>query len=722
MLERVDRMCFEGLLDEAEATIGDELRGRSAAADRFVLLTQRARIRAYRSRHPEAWADFAAAQEYAAAARDDDRIRFHDARGMFALDLGRVDQAARDFAHRSRASDDSTARLNATMLAFATENFAAAESGARELAANGGSRIDAGMMVAMAAMASYRLAGRGAEARDAVLAEFEVALRKSQQSSVHIAVHLASARMALDHDDVAAAEAAVGKALAVPGGPNEEDQRDLAVLRSWIALRRDAAPDVLQKHSSELRELLRQQRQKWLALPPQPGGVGFLQFAAHRDPLSIAIALERRLHPEAADAGLDLLLELEAVSTMARRLDAGTATLARLRSTVIPPDGGVLFVLPALSVSWAILITATDIHVQTFDRVDEAKATARAIRADLVDNDPATRSERLGRIRTHGQRLADILLPEPLRTRVNALRHLVIAGGSLLNDPPFEVLPGPKGGWLGAELAISYVPSFASAIAIAERAAEGSKTARSEVMLFAANRPAPSAAPPTSNVAAFAIGDFATTLPAGTTAASVIVGDGATAAAFAAAAKPTTFACIVGHGIEVEPQSDDDRASALALAGEPGAALCCRDVEAARLDVSCAFLAACGGARGQHRIGDDAANHLAGAFLQGGAAAVVAGDLDLELAATLQAATAMRTAFADGCCAAEALRRARCEALATPDAEPSAVFALHAYGAAALPIRLSPVPTAGGWLRIGSLLAAAAAILAAAALRRRHRV
>jgi hypothetical protein len=698
-----------GELDAGEQQLRAELAQRTEPKDRHFLLTTLAQLSTYRGRPLEAWAWLADAEDSLDALSARERVPFHDVRGRLALELGQIDLAAIDFSVRNRDSQGATAKYHDIALAIACEDFDRAERTARALLAEGHAGIDAGELELYAAGAHWRRdpesPAHRAEARAGLLRAEAV----TAQPMVRCYALLLRAQLDLADGDTDAAALSLDRAEAIAESSRAADAGAmLAVLGARIDLARGAPPEALAAHRDGLRAVLQRDLDVWRALPPRPGGVGFLQYSPRRDTIAAAIAIERRLRPDEPAAGFELLLELDAVHTMARRLGAGAATLADVQKSLVPADGVILCVLPAWQGSWAFLVSRTAVETHELRGLDAVPALARTMRATIADTDPATRRRRGEALAADGRAAADRLLPEPLRARIFAAHHVVFVGASLLDGLPLEALPGPAGTWLGAERAISYLPSFATGLFLARRARGTHGLA--DFSLFAASAPAVRADGPKAEP--FDLGDAAASLCRRVEVATAILGEVATLEGFSDL-PAATFQCVIGHGVAVDRSRGDDRDTALALAGAAGAALRCSDVEAAGRQAACTLLAVCGGGRGPLRRGDDGSNDLAGAFVYGGAAAIIAAESDLELRPTMVAAEHILEAFGRGASAAEALRAARADALAAEDADPSRALALRVHGVGHVPLAVRMVAV-GPAISAAAMVGIAAAVLAAA--------
>lgn len=438
------------------------------------------------------------------------------------------------------------------------------------------------------------------------------------------------------------------------------------------------------------REAFEQLLATWRRMPLRPGGNGFLHYLERREAIgqlvaiTLAAAAPGGEPPRAAiEAAMGDVMATQTHSLLADRLGAGVPTLAELTSALAPKQGILLF-LPTRSAT----------HVFAIDRdgllYRELPAGAVAIRGDVqsfVDvlrraTDRLEHSEGEARtlvaeLHTIGTRLADLLVPAPLRARLATWDAMTVIGSELLHGPvsgsadagfanhlPFECLPWGEQEIFGERFAIDHCASLPVWRRLVERAVPAG--ARSALSLFGVLAPeaasaAESGIPREDRLAP----TWGRDCGAAFGRREVICDEACVRAAIAgarvarAAGERASIAVFLAHG---GYDGSQERGAYLQFVD---GRLDCAGVEAlgdtGRPFADIVVLAACRAAKGPTRAGDSAAN-LGSAFLLAGATAVVQSRFDLPLLRTQAALERFLDRLARGGSVAAAMQAARAAA------------------------------------------------------------
>jgi hypothetical protein len=346
------------------------------------------------------------------------------------------------------------------------------------------------------------------------------------------------------------------------------------------------------------------------------------------------------------------------MGTQARRLGLEPPAPATVRATLAPVDGAILVYLPADAASHLFVVTTAGIEHHALASLAPTRARVRELRALLHQASAGPDPERSRRIADLAAGIRDEVLPPAVRAQSRRWRSLAVAGADLLANLPFEILPGERMAWLGAEQALWYLPSLPLGTTLARR--RDVPADRTSLLVVAATRPGRAGLPH------LPLDDGDVRQLAGTaTPAEFLVGDGATPDAVRDAMRRghAVFA-FLGHGVSDAARAGDDRPGALVLAGRAPCELHCSDLDRLEGVPPVVVLAACGAGSGPARRGDDLGAHAAGALLHAGAAAVVAPAMDLELSTARAFVTSLHHALAAGAGVAEAARQARADVAA----------------------------------------------------------
>lgn len=364
---------------------------------------------------------------------------------------------------------------------------------------------------------------------------------------------------------------------------------------------------------------------EWRELAPDAEGIAFLQMAVRRNVLGLVVRLHMAAGGEAAAReAARLYLEVDALGSQARRLGIGTATIEDVRRDLLPADGALLVCVPSPIASFALWVTATELHVELLPPEGALRQRVLALRQLAFAPE---RSAPVASIRALADQLAGDLLPPPLRQRLGRAGTLVVAGRDLLHGLPIELVPSGSG-WLGLERAIVYLPSVAIGRHLVRRPAAAPAGLDARVLaateLGAADRARWHLAPVEAS---------ATELAAAVAAIAPHRTEVVPAAGIDALRHPRircALLAVFAHGIfdgELACPAGlllgPDRTGGSGALFEPG-------LPSAGLP-QLLFLGVCGAARGPLRLGEDGGNRLAAAFLVAGCDLVISGDVDVRL-------------------------------------------------------------------------------------------
>ncbi|MEM7305612.1 MAG: CHAT domain-containing protein [Planctomycetota bacterium] len=452
--------------------------------------------------------------------------------------------------------------------------------------------------------------------------------------------------------------------------PRTAEQRGEVYLRALAAAMRarerelaDVAPGVREALASRLRSGAERLITSWADTPLLAGGIGFLNYGGRRLVLEqfVALAVDSGRDVEVEDA-FELLLSAQAQGTLARRLEAEPGDLARIRSELLRPGAGMLVLFPGPTRSYLFALDREAFFVEelaSFEALRDAqKPLLRSLLTAPRREGRAIHPDDLARAQRAGERLADELLPESVRAKLKGWSEVLLVSMDLEGPLPIEALPVPGLGLLGAERALTHLPSVAVGLALAARAREAA--ARDGVLLVAA--------PEHAAVDRASFGGLVD-LPFDESDAEVLedaLGDrlsllsGTDAVADelrAALAEAPEVLHLLCHGVYA-PERERPAALVLSGVGAASGLLTCDDVEALAVP-PLVFLSSCGSARGPLRLGDDGIAHLGGAFLWAGADTVLLSHAGQDYAASVALSEHLYAALAGGASPSEALRQAR---------------------------------------------------------------
>ncbi|MBL8723037.1 MAG: CHAT domain-containing protein [Planctomycetes bacterium] len=460
----------------------------------------------------------------------------------------------------------------------------------------------------------------------------------------------------LDAATAAAADCETSLGSAATHTPPTRDGVEWIGLRTQLLLLRQAnrteLAEWLPRQAAAEAELARE----WRSQPALTGGIGFLQMGQRRDLLAAGIALRLALAaPEDATHGaaqaLQVLLQLQLETSLARHRATPACTVAELQS-ILGPGHGVLVFLPGRLQSWVFLVDSASVHCESLpgnlasDSALQGMATAQARGPNLT---AAARDFAIGELQRHGAAARERLLTATLAQRLLRLQALTIVGADLLGGVVLEALPLADGRLLAEALAIDHVGSLPLAVAAA-RAHRPKPHREARLLLLACTTPA----------FVFPVESLAN-------------GRAAYAEAMTSYDQQltrrhwreldltqTTVLHVVAHG---EPPSKDNPSPGVRFADGP---LWREDID--RAMPALVIVSACSGGIGPARAGEgDSFGSMVGAFLWHGAGAVVASRRGLAALDHLRMMDLCHQHLAAGASIAAALRAARSSLAGTGD-------------------------------------------------------
>lgn len=477
---------------------------------------------------------------------------------------------------------------------------------------------------------------------------------------------------------------------------------------------------LLQRHTFLLRQ--------WRATPVQSDGVAFLQWSVRRELLVCLCACELALGGDgAATRCLGYLLEADACGSLARRLGAPAGDPATLLQRALPPNGLLVWFLPAPRGSLALLAEADSVRAITLPSDVPLRKLVRELRQSVRD-ETVLGDDWAQEFAARTAPLAAWAFAPALREALARTRRITILGRELLTGLPFEFLPSPAdpAQCFGLTHAIEYVPSATLATMPAGPASATAQhparltvlAATSQTTTCAGRYPECTVPVDRADLAAMAAAVDPTVLT---------IGLEASAAELAAALPDTDVLVLLAHGRRRHPE---DAAGELQRQQPLGIVLGDGFFGPERLRTPprmppVVVLASCGTARAGVDRGED--GQLFGtAWLAAGSQAVLSAEGDLELRATERLLAAFLTALAAGVEPAEALRQARVAVATEPRfAHPAHYCALRLDARGPVVLQLPAAPAdrdTWRWLLVGALGAAAMGIAGVWIRRRGARV
>lgn len=566
------------------------------------------------------------------------RCEIEGERGQVFLDLGRADLAARHFEveselaertgdlatrfaallhriHHDLASEDvlgAMARIDAALenpaLGGALDATSRAMLAVRRASAEVRAAIDDPRLIAEAKRNAFSAAKLGSKGllsgEDRVIAALDAArAARLAGHRRHARIWLEAAKVALDRLDGSSSTAVLAMfsvaelAFARFAAQGDEETR---------------TGDPLPRARRNLQSML----EEWDAAPRLESGLGFFHYASRCELVveSIRAVVADDPSREGIREAFELLLQVDARSQLGR---GEVATFEGVFGLLHDTD---------VLLAWVPSPESTQLFVVGRDRLEvvECAGISRLRAAGGALHDALEAGTDLD---AAARELFDLAIPEAARAHLRDARRLLLYGIEIIGNVPIERAQGSTGAPLGIQYGVTRIPNLAWAV----RKSNEHAVARSRDVVRVL---APSISPtlrglrpdlePLSRVDA-RIDDFAG-LDAS---ARVLAGDAATLDALRAELEqPARMLLFVTHGWF---DLADSRPGRLVLAAGPDDALGEFDADAAESLPGCdlVVLAACRSGVGPLRRGDTGAADLVGAFLRGGANAVIATSTDV---------------------------------------------------------------------------------------------
>lgn len=354
-----------------------------------------------------------------------------------------------------------------------------------------------------------------------------------------------------------------------------------------------------------------------------------------RHPIRLAMEslIELKLaRSDSAHEALDVLLEAQAVQSLALALGARRLGADELGELEFVQSGGVLMVLPGLFTTFVFAVDAQGVVLERASPMGELMVLAREF-TGLVQTRPrpgetlrAQRLERLGRL------LAEELLPASIRRRMEGWHEVAVVGRDLLWNLPFEALHWRAGRTLGAELPLTHLPSPGVGLALQSRSELRVKAEDGMELALLADPvlgPRVEELYPDLETLDFTTGELADLC------APFDEGNFVVRRAEEARVEALPRARIwhfLTHGVY---DSTRLRPAGLVVAPSAGDGLLWSEDLEGLTPAPLVVISSCGAGRGLMREGDAESSNLAGAFLVAGANAVVSSSTDLAVGPTL---------------------------------------------------------------------------------------
>ena len=240
------------------------------------------------------------------------------------------------------------------------------------------------------------------------------------------------------------------------------------------ALRRSGDPTAgLGRFLPELRERFEQLLQLWQSQDLVDGGLGLLCHVAERTAISeVLIGVGQT---QGAAAAFEVLVRVEATSTLARRLGGGTSDLAGVRVAMLRDGGGVVDFFYDDDV---LHVFAVGKEALAYETVEEVAGLSQACSRyqGLVARPPGALDpgERRARWLREGQRLAQLLYPAPIRAALSQWSRVCLVSTEILGGSfALATLPVLTDAPLGVDRAVTYLPSISAGLALARLPDDG---------------------------------------------------------------------------------------------------------------------------------------------------------------------------------------------------------------------------------------------------------
>jgi len=493
----------------------------------------------------------------------------------------------------------------------------------------------------------------------------------AERDRLRVQVQLALARQALASGELDSA----GERLAVASRVLKDGERGgtlnertvLATLQAQHARARGADRAFLERARDELAQAYAGSVERLKGMPERPGGLGLLHYVELRAPLLELVALDFALEDDVVGGAraLERALDLQALGSLARTLQAPVPTLAEVRRALLSDDRGLLLFLLTDRRSLVLAVDRERVTCTPVAGLNLLERTSARYRGRLLaglPEEPDARAAALAEERKLATELAQQLLPAHVIERVRSWRGVTVSGLDVLGPVALGWLPLRDTPHLGLARALDTLPSIPFGVARARLLESTPAAADSELLLVGGVQPSKAARildaeleklPLTAQTAAALARSYETHVE--------LKDERATAANVLEQLPKYSVVQMLVHAV-LDGQHTPPSGLVLEGDGEDagilwGEALSSRRFAggATRLVV----LAACRSAQGPLRRGDAGSADLAGAWLAAGVPTVLVSHSDLTWGPMVELSTAFHTHLrAEACSPAEALRRA----------------------------------------------------------------
>ncbi len=438
-----------------------------------------------------------------------------------------------------------------------------------------------------------------------------------------------------------------------------------AIVAGRLALRSDE-PSPLRLARDRLRDALAVLLESWSRSPDRSGGVGFLFFSRRRELLSTLIQLERRLADAEEWPGWAALMQVQGKGSLARALGAESVSPDQVRQEMLAENQGLLMYVP----SWPqtlVLVMDREQHrwVELAEgwRIERARRDHHQALSSLVESS-APREPRppsAERERRAAHQLADLVLPAAVQAMWKDWEAVTVVGADVFGPLLFDVLPTSLGEFLGAERAVSYLPSIPVGAFLARSQGPDAGSGIPRVALFSGARVLPKTRVQWPELSDFSVPDRFLV--------SLRKRYGSRMSAWTSEETRLSHLEARLHGVDIAQflihtvqDRRRERPTGLLLGprsdGQGNELAWCTDVEQLAAP-PLVIMTSCQSGVGRARSGDSFATDLAGAWLHAGSHAVLVSPFDLRVGEALEFSESFHQHLGRGQSTAKALMHAR---------------------------------------------------------------
>ena len=484
-------------------------------------------------------------------------------------------------------------------------------------------------------------------------------------------IELALARIELAAGDLEASGVrlvAAGKLLAETGQGGMLNERTLlATFEAQHALARGATSDELKRIRGNLFTAYEGRFARLASLPLRSGGLGLLHYVEIKAPLVQLARLDVAIDGKGVggERALTRMMELQALGSLARGVNAAVPSLADVQQSLVAEDGGLLVYLPSARSSVVLVVERDHVVCEEAAGLNLMQRALSDYRRDLLaglSEETKARADELASERKRAVELARLLFPPEVEARVMSWKTLTVSGLDVLGPVPVGCLPLGDVPHLGRSLAWNSLPSIPFGVAQARALAAPWPTPQAELLLVGGVRPSAAVLGEDAGLETLLLSERTeSALARSYSEHTTLRGDEANVSRVLEESPRHAVVQMLVHGIQ-----DSSRTPPMGLVlegnGDDPGVLWANAVQAGQFAGSAtrlAILAACRSAQGPLRRGDAGSTDLAGAWLAAGVPAVLVSHSDLTWGPMVELSEAFHAHLRDeGCSPAEALRRA----------------------------------------------------------------